>query len=151
MLKTPFKIDEEVNRMIRNIIHKLTVSPKLLFLIDSLGAFLTSFFLFILSRNFHEYLGIPTRIFTCLSVIAACFCIYSMACFLFLKENWTPFISIISTANLIYCILTIGFLIYYFNQIKNLELTYFLTEITIIFALVYIEINVAKKLKSNHA
>ncbi len=151
MLKTPFKIDEEVNRMIRNIIHKLTILPKLLFLIDSFGAFFTSFFLFVLSRNFNEYLGMPTRILISLSVIATCFCIYSMACFLFLKENWTPFISIISIANLIYCILTIGFLIYYFNQIKNLELTYFLTEITIIFALVYIEINVAKKLKTNHA
>lgn len=138
-----------MNKTIKNIINKLSVKPKILFLTDSSGALITSFFLFIVLRNFNEYIGMPTRILTFLSVIAACFCLYSMACFLFLKKNWTPFIRVISVANLIYCVLTIGFVVNYYNQIKDLGLTYFLAEIAIIFGLVFIEMNVATKIKNN--
>lgn len=132
-----------MNRGIKNIIDQLTVKPKTLFLIDSLGAFVTTFFLFVVLRNYNQYIGMPATILVYLSIIAACFCIYSTACFLFLKQHWTPFIRGISIANLVYCILTITLLIINYPLLTMIGITYFLLEIAILFGLIYIELNVA--------
>ena len=119
----------------------------MLFLIDSLGAMLTAFFLFIVLRNFNEYFGMPQTILIYLSVIAAIFCIFSTACFFFLKDNWIPFIRAIGIANFLYCILTVGLLIIYFPILTIIGITYFLVEIAIICVLVYIELKAATIIK----
>jgi hypothetical protein len=119
----------------------------MLFLIDSLGAVLTAFFLFVLMRPFNEYIGIPETVLTFLSVIAICFCVYSATCFLFLKGRRTPFIRLIGIANLLYCALTTGLLIKYFPLLKIIGTIYFLIEIIIICVLGYVELNVATEIK----
>lgn len=136
-------------RKVRAFINYLTGKPKALFLIDSLGAMLTAFFLFVILRNFNEYFGMPTIILTYLSAIAACFFIYSTVCFFFLKENWTPFIRAISIANLLYCVLTMGLMIVYYPILTIIGIIYFLLEITIVCGLVYIELHVATAIKRN--
>lgn len=133
----------------RKIIKQLAKKPKKLFLIDSLGAILTTLFLFVLLRKFQKYFGMPHIVLIFLSIIAVIFFIYSTACFLFLKDNWTPFIRIISLANLLYCMLTTGFLIKYYPVLTKIGLAYFLVEITIICVLVYIELNVATATKKS--
>jgi len=138
-------------RTLREIINHLAVKPKTLFLIDSLGAFLTMLFLFVVLRNFNEYVGMPKTILTYLSAIAACLCIYSATCFIFLNENWTPFIKGICIANLLYCILTLGLIIIYFPLLTIIGVTYFLVEIAIVCTLAYIEINVAIAIKNNRS
>jgi len=130
-------------KKIKKVINYLSAKPKILFLIDGLGAMLTAFLLFVILRNFNEYFGMPKIRLTYLSAIAACFCIYSSACFIFLKDNWTLYLRGIGIANLLYCILTMGFLIIYYFQITMTGATYFLLEIAIICGLVYIELNVA--------
>ena len=106
---------------------------------------LTAFSLFVIVRQFNEYFGMPKNELTCLSMIAVSFCIYSAACFLFLKEGLTPFIRIIGVANLIYCALTIGLLIKYYPLLTNIGTIYFLIEILIICVLSYVELNVATR------
>ena len=138
-----------MKRTVRKIINKLTVEPKIIFLIDSIGAIITAFFLFVILINFNEYFGMPPTILTCLSIIVAFFCIYSMSCFFFLKENWTRFIRTISIANLLYCILTMGLVIVNYSILTTLGIAYFLVEIIIICGLVYIELNVANTIKQN--
>lgn len=135
--------------MIRNFIKYLTVKPKALFLIDSLGAMLTAFLLFVVVRYFNEYFGMPKTVLTYLSAIAACFFIYSMACFYFLKGNRTRFIIVIGIANLLYCILTILLLIVYYPTLTTVGIAYFLIEIAIVCGLVYIELNVAIEINKN--
>jgi len=134
---------------VTKIINYLTGKPKILFLIDSLGALLTAFFLFIVLRNFNEYFGMPKTILIYLSGIAACFCIYSTCCFFFLTKYWTPFINGISVANLLYCIVTMALLIFYYPQLTVIGTTYFLLEITIISGIVYLELNVARRIKKS--
>lgn len=138
-----------MKRTVRKIINKLTAEPKTLFLVDSIGAILTAFFLFVVLINFNEYFGMPLTILTYLSVIAALFCIYSTSCFFFLKENWVPFIRTISIANLLYCILTIGLVIVHYPIITTICTVYFLVEIIIICGLAYIELNIANTIKLN--
>jgi hypothetical protein len=122
------------------MIKKLTQNPKKLFLIDGLGAFLTAFILFVILRTFNEYIGMPKYILTLLSIIALVFCVYSFSCFFFLNKNRKPFLLINSIANMLYCCLTLGLIIYYFPQLTILGLTYFLLEILVIGGLVYAEI-----------
>ena len=136
-----------MHMFVKKIIHRLITKPRNLFLIDSIGAMLTALAMFIVLTNFNQYFGIPKISFTYLSAIAACFCLYSMFCFLFLRENFPPFIRIISIANILYCILITGFLIQYNAKITNLGLAYFFGEITIICILVFIELIVANKIK----
>lgn len=91
----------------------------------------------------------PKTVLTYLSVIAIFFCIYSTACFLFLKGRWTPFIRLIGFANLLYCALTIVLLLKYYPSLTIIGTTYFLIEIIIICGLSYVELNVAKEIKKN--
>lgn len=131
------------------IIKKLSSKPKTLFLIDSIGALTTAFILFVVLRNFNEYLGMPKIILTYLYMIAACLCIYSTTCFFVIKEDWIPFIRVISIANLLYCIVTIGLVIFYYPQLTMIGIAYFVGETAIICGLVYIELNVATTIKKN--
>jgi len=136
-----------VNRIINKLIYHLIEKPKTLFLIDSLGAVLTGFILFVIMRQHNEYIGMPKTVLTYLSFTAICFCIYSAACFLFLKERWTAFIRIIGIANLLYCALTIGLFIKYYSSLTIIGTIYFLIEIVIICGLSYVELNVATENK----
>lgn len=136
-------------RKVRDFVRYLTARPKTLFLIDSLGAVLTAFFLFAVLRNFNEYFGMPKTVLTYLAAIAGIFWIYSTVCFLFLKENYAPFIWTISSANLLYCVLTMGLTIYYFPMLTFICITYFLVEIALVLGLVYIELQVATAINRN--
>ncbi len=132
---------------LKNIINHLAHKLKILFLIDSIGALLTAFLLLVILKYFNGYFKMPKAILIYLSIIAIFFSIYSATCFFLLKENWIPFIRIIYIANLLYCILTLGILLNYYSIITTICVIYFLLEIVIICGLVYIEYNVALKLK----
>ncbi|WP_286969933.1 hypothetical protein [Flavobacterium sp. UBA4854] len=140
-----------MNKILNNLIGHLAENPRKLFLIDSLGAVLTAFFLFTIMRHFNEYFGIPKTALAYLAVIAVCFCFYSSACFLFLKRRWALFISLIGFANLLYCVLAIGLLIKYCHLLTIIGTAYFLIEIVIICGLSYIELNAAKRNKKKAA
>lgn len=136
-----------MNITVKNIIYYFTKKTRTLFLVDGIGAALTTFNLYFILRHFHSYFGMPTFILTYLSLIGLIFCVYSMSCFFFLKGNWTPFLRLISIGNLLYCVLTMVLAFNYFNDLTKLGLLYFSIEIVIIFIIVYIEIRVANALE----
>lgn len=145
----PKKVLFKMIKKLKKVITYLSAKPKLLLLIDALGAMLTAFLLIVVLRNFNECFGMPKTLLTYLAVVATCFCIYSSTCFMFLKENWAPYLRGIGIFNLLYCILTIVFLKIYYPQLTTLGATYFLLEIAIICGLVYIELNVATIISKN--
>jgi hypothetical protein len=118
--------------------------PKVIFLVDALGAFATASILFLAQWQFQEYFGMPEERLSVLSMIAFTFAVYSFSCFLFLNRNWRIFLKAIITANLLYCCLTTGLVIYYYSTLAILGLTYFLAEIAVIVGLVYIEFQTLK-------
>ena len=138
-----------MNITINKIINYFTKKTKALFLVDGLGAALTTFYLYFVLRHFYEYFGMPTYILTYLSLIGLVFCVFSMTCFFLLKGNWTPFLRLISVGNLIYCVLTMILVYIYFNDLTKLGVIYFLLEITIVVVIVYIELRVATAYKNN--
>lgn len=121
----------------------------MLFLIDSIGALLTAFFLYVVMRQFNYYVGMPNQVLTLLSIVAICFFLYSMLCLIILKRNRGPFIRVIGIANLLYCLLTIAMLFKYYHLLTVIGAAYFLVEIVLICILSYIEINVARKLSDD--
>lgn len=137
-----------MNINIKKTIAYFSRKPKELFLLDGLGAALTTFSLFFVLRHYNDYVGMPANILTHLSVIGLVFCAYSISCYHLLQGSWTSFLRIIAISNLFYCILTITFLYSYYNNLTRIGLIYFLAEILIIVLLVYIELRVANILKA---
>lgn len=125
--------------------------PRTLFLVDGLGAALTTFSLYFVLRPYFDYFGMPTNILKYVSIIGLIFCSYSMSCFFLLKDNWSPFLRIIGIGNLLYCILTMTLLYAYFLSLTLLGLTYFIVEILIIVLLIYIEYGVANRLRTEQS
>lgn len=133
---------------IKRTIDSFSKKPRTLFLLDGLGAALTTFSLFFVLRHYYNYFGMPANILTCLSVIGLVYCAYSMSCYFLLKEFWTPYLRIIAISNFLYCILTMVFLYSYYNDLTRIGVTYFLLEILIVLSLVYIELIVASMLRT---
>lgn len=125
----------------------MKISPKILFIVDAIGAFITAFLLFVVLRPFNEYIGMPKYILSYLSLIAILFCAYSITCFFVVNKNWRLFLKIISIGNILYCCLTMGLVIYFFNQLTIFGIAYFLLEIVLILLLVRIELAVLKNLR----
>lgn len=129
--------------ILKTIINQLKEQQNKLFLIDSIGAFLTALLLFAVLRNFNQYIGLSKTVLACLAFAAFSLCLYSAACFLFLRQYRGVFLWGIGIANLLYCILTIAVIIVYYPFITVIGLCYFFIEIIIICILVYIELKAA--------
>jgi hypothetical protein len=140
-----------MNKAAIKLIHQLAKKPKMLFLLDSLGALLTAVLLLVILQNFSPSIGMPKTALTLLLSAAVCLFFYSAACFLLLKEKWGVFIRIISAANALYCLMTLLLLIVHYKQITYLGLAYFLGETAIILGLVCIELKTAAKNLNRHA
>lgn len=136
-----------MQRIIKNLLNHLSEKPRTIFLIDSLGAILTTFSLFLIKWYFNHYFRIPNTALTYLFIIASVFCFYSISCFLFLKEHWAFFIRIISFANLFYGSLILGLLIKYHNLLTTVGILYFLIEIVIICILSCLELKMTKLIR----
>lgn len=130
------KIDKLVNH----------ISPKRLFLMDSLGALGTALMLGFVLTRFDHLLGMPKIVLYSLSGIAFGFSIFSFLCYLKIKANEITFLRGIAIANLMYCILTIGLVIYLRSTLTHLGFIYFLTEALIILSLVVFELKVVSVL-----
>lgn len=115
------------------------ISPKQLFLVDGIGAIVTALLLSQVLARFEAVFGMPSEILYLLAGIAACFAIYSITCHLVVKENWRAFLKGIAIANTIYCLITLGLIIYLKNSITWWGIAYFFGEIIIVMTLVRIE------------
>jgi hypothetical protein len=133
--------------MINKLINLFTINPKKLFIVDALGAFVTACSLLIFIQQFNQYVGLPKTALTFLSSIAISYCACSTACCLFLKNRWTIFLIVIGIANLLYCIVTLGILIKYYQVTTIIGALYFWGEVVIICTLSYVEITVARRIK----
>ena len=122
------------------ILDKITSNPKKLFLIDSLGAVLTAFFLGVFLVRFEDSFGMPKTILYFLSSIACIYAIYSICCYFLLANIWGPYLMKgIIIANLVYCCLTIVLVFYFYQKLTMLGLIYFVLELMVIISLIIIE------------
>ncbi len=124
---------------------KFISNPKSLFLLDSFGALLTTILLYFFLRNFNTFFGLSKDIFEYLSLIALIFFIFSISCFFLVRQNLKWFLKIICTANILYCFLTLGIILYYYQSISVFGIVYFLGEIGVITGIVFLEIKMIRE------
>ncbi len=123
----------------------LTSNPKRLFLLDSIGAFLTAFLLGVILTRFEAYFGMPGKVLYPLSILACVFGLYSMGCYVWVRSHWRPFLKAIALANLGYCLLTIGLVVSLYPSLTILGILYFSGELIVVGVLIYIELSAVFK------
>ena len=128
---------------INQIIQRL--SSRQLFLIDGIGALASAILLGVVLVGIQDRIGVPTQTLLGLSGMATAFFIYSSVCYWWVRKSLAPFLKAIAICNVVYCLITLGVLVVWMNQLKMLTYVYFISEILIILALVFVELSVANK------
>ena len=111
---------------------------------DSLGAMLTAFLLGVVLANLESTFGMPRKILYILALVACLFAVYSFSCYYLVSKNHNPYLMAIAIANLTYCGITLSLVIFCYDILTWLGVTYFLLEIIIVVSLAIIEIRVAR-------
>ena len=118
----------------------MPITPKNLFLIDGLGALLSAFLLGVVLVKLQSLIGMPTNQLYFLAAIPCFFALYDLICYFGVGENWRPYLKGIAIANLLYCVLSIGLLIFHFPKLTGLGVAYFVIEILIVVAIAWWEL-----------
>lgn len=115
-------------------------NPKKLFLIDSIGALVTAILIGVVLRMFNDAFGMPVKALNVLSCIAVGFFIYSISCYFLVGKNWRTYLKLIAIANLLYCCLSIAYVIYFYSSLTVLGLAYFVGEVIIVNGIAWVEL-----------
>jgi hypothetical protein len=114
-------------------------NPKKIFLLDGIGALISSISLIILMAPYHVFFGMPLHIVHKLALIPVVFAVYSFCCYYLLNLHWKPFLLIIGLANFSYCILTSYYMCEFWTQLTLFGILYFILESLIVLSLVALE------------
>ena len=137
---------------LQTAVEKIQSNPKIIFLIDGIGALATSFSLFGIGFLLQEHFGMPKNILYALASVVAFYAIYSFSCYFFLfdkegktEKKWQSFLKVIIAANILYCVVMPFLLMFNYETLTVLGIAYFIFEIIVILSLVFFEIKVATK------
>lgn len=119
--------------------------PRRLFLLDGFGAFLSAVLLGIVLVRLQPLVGMPTSVLYPLAGAATGFCLHSLGCAFFPPSNWRRSLLTVAIANLTYCLITLGLILSYSQQLRPLGWVYFLAEIAIVVPLATLEIVAARQ------
>jgi hypothetical protein len=134
-----------MNNLIKQTQNAFLENPRKIFLIDSIGAFISSIFLLFMFYSSCIEFNFPKTTLIFLSLLAAFLCIYSTICYSFAKKRWALLLKIISISNFFYAAFTLSLLFLYHNQLTVFNLSYFITEIIIITLLSFTELYIANR------
>ena len=118
---------------------KITSNPRLVFLLDCLGALLSAFLLGVVLTIFEPIFGMPSKVLYGLAALAVLFAVYSFWNYRWFKEHWRPYLRGIALVNLLYCCLTAALVIYFRQELTQWGRLYFLQEMVVILAVVTLE------------
>ena len=128
-----------------SLVQKTTSNSKQLFLVDGFGALVSAFFLGVVLVYFQEAIGMRLNILYFLAILPVFFAMYSFSCYFLLKKNHRTFIRVIAYANLLYCCLTLSLVVFYYESLTSLGLTYFFVEIIIVGIIIGIQFKASSK------
>jgi hypothetical protein len=137
---------------LKSIVEQLKSNPKIIFLIDGIGAVITFLSLFGIGFWLHEYFGMPKNVLYSLAFVVVFYAIYSFSCYFFLFDKiessikkWQSFLKVIIVANSFYCVVLGFLLIYFYETLTVLGFIYFTIEISVITVLVILEVKMTFK------
>ncbi len=118
----------------------LVAGGRRIFLLDGLGALASALLLAGLVAPFEGAFGMPARVAWMLAAVAGVFALYSLCCYFFTGSGWRSFLKVIVAANVLYCGLTVGLVVYFYERLTALGVIYFLLETAVIAGLVMLEL-----------
>lgn len=95
--------------------------------------------------RFESIFGMPAEALYILAAIAAVFSLYSLTCSTLDLKRWRGCLRLIALANLLYCGLTLGVVVYLYPTLSFLGVGYFAAEMAVVVALGLFEFTVASR------
>ena len=99
----------------------------------------------VVATSLADSFGMPSSVLYLLASVAVMFAVYSFSCYFFVVSDQSFYLRIIAIANLVYCLLTVGIVVYFYPQLTGVGLIYFGLEIMIIIGLVMMELKACSK------
>ncbi|RAW00502.1 hypothetical protein [Pseudochryseolinea flava] len=121
------------------MVKRFVLTPRNIFLVDALGAFLSFSFLLVILLKFNGYIGMPNFLLTLLLIIALLLGLFSASCFLLVSRLWRSLLLTVIGLNVCYCLVTLVLVIFHLKDLKPLGVIYFFGEIIVISTLVMVE------------
>lgn len=118
---------------------------KTVFAFDAAGAFASTLMLGVVLPFFQSFMGLSLEVLYLLGGLAGVFFLYSTCSFLFANEENPNWLKGIIFANSSYCLLTASLLALHWQEVLWPGVVYFVSEILIIFGVVWIELRVLKR------
>lgn len=120
-------------------------NPRQLFLLDSFGALLSAALLCLILLFLKTQIGVDFEMLIPFIVVAVIYAIYSFTCYMIHPVNWQFFLKIIATANILYSLAILIFVVLNRDTLSTLGMAYFTIESAIIAGLAFSEYYVAQK------
>jgi hypothetical protein len=121
-------------------------NPKTLFVIDGLGALLSTFLLALVLAQFEHIFGMPRKSLYLLAIFPCLYAVFDLNCIVKEILSVPPFLKAIAILNFSYCLISFGFAIYHYQELTVLGWLYFIGEILVVASLAAIEYKTAKML-----
>lgn len=132
--------------MLISIFKNIKSKPRVLFVIDGLGALFSAFFIGFVLVKFQPFIGLSKTTLVFLAVFPSIFFVYNVYCYFRTPIKVLAFLRVIAVLNLFYCFLSIAIVLCNYNLITKLGLLYFGLEIMVLLFLIRLEFFVVYKL-----
>ena len=116
-----------------------------LFLIDAIGALVSAVMLGVVLAHWQPLIGLSTQTLYFLAALPCLFMIHSYYRYLTAIDTWRKPLQIVAIANLLYCALTSGLMIYHKNILTELGILYFMMEIIIVMTLSILQLKTSQR------
>lgn len=124
-------------------IYTIFSNPRNLFLLDGIGALVSALSLGFILPYFPNFFQIPQFISYPLSIFASFLSIYSLTNFFINPKQMNAFLKIISILNLVYCVISLGLMLFYWNELGKWGISYMIMEKGIVIPLALWEMRVS--------
>ena len=132
--------------VVLNIPESIIKNPRKIFIVDGVGALLSSFLLGVVLVEFEQEFGIPPSALYVLAALPILFALFDFLSYRFSKKPATNF-RLIAAMNLLYCGFSVGMALFHKSSITYLGWGYILGEIIIVSILALFELSLAKRIE----
>lgn len=126
------------------------MTPRTLFLLDGIGALVTALLVGVVLPMFGEYFAMPRPVLRALALMAVVLAAYSLTCAAARPKRWPRYLRAVAFANATYCVVTAGCLFYFRAHLAMGDWFYFVGECAVLWALVTLELRVARTASPAH-
>ncbi len=124
-------------------------NPRRLFIVDGVGAVVSSFMLGIVLVLLNSYIGIPKKALFFLAVFPVIFGLVDLYAYKQSAERWPALLKGIAIGNLMYCFVSVACACLHWESIKPLGWIYLVLEILILIVLLRVEFKTAKAIMAH--